>query len=74
LGRRKATKLDQARLVRVQRQRKLLQSVTQIRQKSLGVCLMLEADDDIVGVAHQGNLAAGLVVSPPFSPQIENVV
>ena len=39
-----------------------------------GVCLVFEADDDVVGVAHDDHVARGLPPSPAFGPEIEDVV
>ena len=35
---------------------------------------MLEAGHQIIGVAHDDHVATGLLPSPAFGPQIENVV
>jgi len=47
--RRMAAELDQARLVRMQTERKAFQPLPQGRKKSLAVGLVLEAGDEIVG-------------------------
>src|SRR5450631_3133667 len=71
---RKATEFDQTGLLRMQRQRKLLQPLAQFRQKTLGIVFVLKTGDNIVGVAHVGDVAASLAVSPPFGPQVKAVV
>ena len=69
-----AAELDQAGLVRVQGQRELRHPVLQIRPEPLGVGVVLEAGDEVVGVAHEDDVALGMVASPPLCPQIEGVV
>ena len=73
-GRRVAAKLDQAGLLRMQRQRKLLQSFAHRVQEATGVGLVLEADDDVIRVAHDDHVARGLTPSPALGPEIEDVV
>ena len=58
----------------MERQRKLIQPFTHRLQEAPGVILMLEADDDVVGVAHDDHVARGLTPSPAFGPEIEDVV
>ena len=58
----------------MQRQRELLQPLAQSRQETHGVALVLKAGDDIVGVAHDHDVARGLAPSPPLGPQVEGVV
>src|SRR5271165_3615128 len=48
--RRKAAELDQAGLFRMQRQREPPQPFTHLVPEAPGVGLMLEADDDVVGI------------------------
>jgi len=45
-----------------------------IRQKPLGISLMLESDNTIVGVSHHDHLSTGLALTPLLRPQIEYVV
>ena len=72
--RRVAAELDQAGFVRMERQRKLIQPFTHRLQEAPGVILMLEADDDVVGIAHDDHVARGLTPSPAFGPEIADVV
>src|SRR5438067_13717046 len=51
------TELDQAGLVRMQRQRELSQPRAHRSQEAPGVFLMREADDDVVGIAHNDHVA-----------------
>ncbi len=67
-GRRTAAKLDQAGLVRMERQCKLLEPRTHRIEKAMGIALMLEAKHQIVGIAHDNHVASGLVPSPAFGP------
>src|SRR5712691_9595621 len=72
--RRKASELDQPGLLGVKRQRKLFQSLAQRVQKAPGVALVLEADNEVVGIAHDDHVAGGLVPSPVVGPQVEHIV
>ena len=72
--RRMATKLDQAALLRVERQRELLQPFAHRIPEAPGVRLVLKANDDVVGVAHDNHVARGLAPSPAFGPEVEGVV
>src|ERR1700730_1682515 len=69
-----ATKLDQAGLVRVERQRQLLKPHTHCIEEATGVVLMLEAGHQIIGIAHDNHVAGSLVPSPALGPQVEDVV
>jgi inosine-uridine nucleoside N-ribohydrolase len=40
----------------------------------LGVALMLEADNDVVGVPDHDHVARGLALSPALRPEIEDIV
>src|SRR6266481_8059753 len=72
--RRIATELDQPGLVRMKRQRKPLQPLAHRIQEASGVGLVLEADDDVVGIAYDDHVARGLAPSPALGPLIEGVV
>ena len=69
-----AAKLNQSGLVRVQRQRELLQPLAHCVPEGAGVTLMLKAHDKVVGISHYDRVARGLAPSPPFGPKIEGVV
>src|SRR6516165_12220937 len=62
--RRKAPELDDPELLGIQRQRKLLQPITHLVQEAPGIVLMLETDDEIVGIAHDDHITRGLAPSP----------
>src|SRR5208283_5197258 len=74
LGRRMATKLNQPGLVRMERQRELLKSCSHRIEEATCVVLVLEANDQIVGVPHDDHVALGLAPSPAVSPEIKAVV
>src|SRR3954453_22036485 len=74
LDRREAAELDQAGLVRMQRQRELLQPRAHRVPEAPGVGLVLEADHDVVRVAHDDHVARGLAPSPALGPEVEDVV
>ena len=38
-------------------------------QEAAGVALVLETDDEVVGVAHDDHVARGLTLSPAHGPQ-----
>src|SRR6185436_7418405 len=71
---RETAELEQPGLFCMQRQGKLLHSTPQIHQELFRVGLVLEADDEVVGVAHDDDLAASQPMSPSVSPQVEDVV
>ena len=72
--RRMAAELDQARLVRMQRQRELLESLTHRVPEAPGIGLVLEADHNVVGIPHDDHIARGLAPSPALGPKVEHVV
>ena len=74
LGRREAAKLQQPGLDWMQRQRELLEPFTHRVPEAPGVGLVLEPDDDVVGVPHDDHVALGLPLSPAVCPQIEHIV
>ena len=72
--RREAAELNQAGLVRMKRQRELLQPVAHRLPEAASVALMLEADDGVVGVPDHDHVARGLAPSPALSPEIEDIM
>ena len=72
--RRKAAELDQAGLVRIKRQRELLEPLAQIAPEAPGVRLVLEADDNVISITHEDHIARGLVPSPALGPEVEHVM
>src|SRR5277367_1451591 len=71
---RMASELDEPCLPRVQRQGKLCQTRPHVLPEPLGVGLMLEANDDVVSVAHHDDVAMGMAFPPLICPQIEDVM
>jgi hypothetical protein len=69
IGRRTAAELDQSSLFRMKAQRKLLHPFAQCRQETHGVGLVLEAGDDVVGVAHDDDVALGVALPPLVRPE-----
>src|SRR5213593_3965108 len=74
VGRREAADLDEARLVGMQRQPELREPLAQLGEELLGLLPMLESHDEVVGEAHDHDLSARLLLSPPLDPEIEHVV
>src|SRR6516164_1621563 len=66
--------LNHAGLDRVERQRECREPFAHCIEETTCVALMLEAGHQIIGVAHDDHVATGLLPSPAFGPQIENVV
>src|SRR5215210_35141 len=62
--RRKAAEPDEARLVRMQLQTELRESLAKLHQEPLGLVPMLEADHKVVREAHDHDFAACLPISP----------
>src|SRR5260370_19620370 len=60
VGGRQAAELDHAGLVRMQRERKLPKPFAHRIPEAPGVGLVLEADDDVVGISHDNHVARGL--------------
>ena len=69
-----AAELDQAGLVRVQRQRELPQPFAHRIPEAPGLGLVLEANDSVVGIPHDDHVARGLMPSPALGPEIEGIV
>ena len=62
------------RLLGMQRQRKFPQPLTHLIQEAPGVALVLEPDDEIVGITHDDHIAGGLAPSPAHGPEVEGIV
>ena len=58
----------------MERQRECLEPLAHRIEEATCVVLMLEAGHQIIGVAHDDGVATGLLPSPAFGPQIEDVV
>jgi hypothetical protein len=71
---RKAAELDQTSFGRMQRQLKPYQPFPKLQQEALGFRLVLKTNDDVVGIAHQDDVAASTAITPSLCPQIEDIV
>ena len=71
---RKAAELDQAGLVRIERQREPLEPLAHIVPEAPGIRLVLEADDNVISITHEDHVARGLAPSPAFGPEVEHVM
>ena len=58
----------------MKRQRVLRQALAHCIPESPGIGLVLKADDDVVGVAHDDHIARRLTPSPALGPEVEDVV
>ena len=58
----------------MERQSKLHEPRAYCFEEPICIGLALKADDYIIGIAHDDHVAGGLVPSPAFSPQVQNVV
>ena len=58
----------------MERQRELLQPRAHRVPEAVSVRLVLEADDDVIGIADDDHVARGLAPSPALRPEIEHVV
>ena len=58
----------------MQRQRKLPQPFAHLVEEALGVALVLEADNKVVGIAHDDHITRGSTPSPACGPEVERVV
>src|SRR5215471_20906048 len=71
--RRMASELDQPGLLGVKRQRELPYPLAQQVQEAPSVGLVLETDDEVVGIAHDDHVARSLAPSPALGEQVEHV-
>src|SRR6202521_1904242 len=62
--RREASKLDQPGLLQMNLQYKLLYPLTHLVEKATGVSIVLEANNEVVDVAHDDHIARSLTPSP----------
>ncbi len=70
----KASELDEPGLLGMKRQRELLQPRAHLVEEAPGVTLVLEPDNEVVGIAYEDHVAGGLTPSPALGPEIENIV
>src|SRR5207342_1181873 len=69
-----AAKLDQTGLFRMQRQRERCQTRAHRLPEAPGIGSLLEADDDVIRIAHYDHLARGLTPSPACGPEVKHVM
>src|SRR5271166_2056455 len=69
-----AAELDQAGLLRMQRQRELLKPCAHHVEEPTSVSLVLEPGHNVVGIAHDDHVAGRLALSPAVGPEVEGVV
>src|SRR6266536_3884075 len=69
-----AAELEQARLLGGQLQAELRKSVAKLGEEPLGVIPVLEADDVVVGDAHDDHLATRMPPPPLVGPEVEDGV
>jgi len=69
-----AAKLNQAGLVRMERQHEPLKPRAHRSEEATSVALALETDDQVIGITHDDHVAGGLALSPALGPQVEHVV
>ena len=70
----KPAEFDPARLIRVQLQTKLSQSLPQIFQESIRVRLILESRNAVIGISDDYHFALRTLLAPDVHPEIEAVV
>ena len=56
------------------RQRELRQPLTHFIQEAPSITLVLESDDEVIGIAHDDHVARGLPPSPAHGPKVEGIV
>src|SRR6266849_3131637 len=71
---REPAELDQSRLVLVQRQAEMAQSLIEGAEHLPCIGLGLEAHHEVVGIAHDHNATASMSPTPLVDPEVEDVV
>src|SRR5262249_22084036 len=66
--RRKATELNQSRLIRVQGQTEAGQTLLQLLQEALCRFLAFKAKHTVIGITNENDFPGGLSLTPPVSP------
>ena len=69
---RKAAKLDEPGLLRVQFQVESVKPLPKLNAKPLGLVLVLKANDEVVAVAHDDDITARVTTPPLLSPEIKD--
>jgi len=73
LGRKRA-ELQEPRLLGMQFQLELAQSLHQLSPTLLGIGFTLEPEHDVIGIPHDDHVAVGAPLTPCLDPEIEHVV
>ena len=68
------SELDQPCLVGLQLQAELRESLAKVGEEPLGVTVLLEPHEEVIGVAHDDHVAVRVPTSPLLGPQVEDVV
>jgi hypothetical protein len=71
---REATELQQTRLVRMQDQAELGETLPEFAEAAFGILTVLEPHDEIIRVPNDDDIAPCVVFSPVLSPEVEHVV
>ena len=66
--------LDEPRLLGMQFQPELRESLAQLGEEPLGVTLVLEANDEVVSEPHDDHVTVRVPLPPLLDPQVEDVV
>src|SRR5438445_2840365 len=69
-----APSADRREAAELPRQPEPRQPLAQLGEERLGLLPMLESHDDVIGEAHDHDVSARLLLSPPLDPEIEHVV
>ena len=70
----KPPELEQACLLRVERQLELREALVQIGTHPPRIAFTLEAHNEVIGVAHDNHAAARMPLPPLLNPQVEDVM
>jgi hypothetical protein len=73
-GNGKTAELNQAGFIGMKRQTELHQADSKIRQEAFRITSMLEAQDEVVSVADDDHIAAGVTSPPSVCPQVQHVM
>jgi hypothetical protein len=71
---RKAAKLDDTRLIGVQLEAEVRESLAQLRQEPLCFPTILESRDEIIGKTHKDYLSVRLLLPPSPDPEVEYIM
>src|SRR5712692_5361587 len=71
---RKPTELQQTRLLRVQFQAEFQESLLQLCQEIFSIRSVLKSHNDVIGEAHDDNIAVRRPLTPLLHPEIEHIM